>query len=80
MSVQIVDDELAEPAEFAAHLETSSFCLITGMERAQDLVDILRDRLQHVVTQFYPLKDLEMGSVEDQPLPIIEIYAGIVGE
>ena len=80
MSIQTVADESVDPAGFAAHLEAASFCLITSVETAHDLEGILRDRLQHIITRFYPMKDVEAGNAERQPLPTIQIYVSTVGE
>jgi len=80
MSIQTVADESVNPPGFAAHLEAASFCLITSAERARELTDILRERLQHIITRFYPAIDVETGGVEGQQQPAIEIYVGAVGE
>jgi DNA-binding response OmpR family regulator len=78
MSVKAFSTVSGYPAGFVAHLDTASFLLVVDAENAPTLADELCTKLQHVVTQFYPIKHLQAGTAGTQPLPRIEIYAGIV--
>lgn len=77
MSATALAEESAYSAGFVAHLDTASFFQVVNVGSAEELAGRLCARLQHVITQFYPVRHRESGQAGDRPLPRLEIHLGV---
>ena len=51
--------EINNPEDFLGHLGQTEFVLVTGPERAKELENRIRSRLEQSLDYFYPIKDRE---------------------
>jgi len=60
--------EIGSQDDFLGHLGPTDFVLITGPERAANLQERIRSRLQQSLDYFYPIKDREQSSYRTKRL------------
>jgi GGDEF domain-containing protein len=58
-----VVDEIGSMDDKVGHVDKSSFILVTGESRVQELQKRLASRLEQAFNYFYPIKDIDAGQV-----------------
>jgi diguanylate cyclase (GGDEF)-like protein len=83
--MQAILDKNPHPQNFLAHLGSDDFALITSEKQAQMVAELIVDRFDEMVSEFYDVADLSRGSViitdrkaREYECPIVTIALAVI--